>query len=47
VNEQDNTPHRDPVREVREHLEHALAALERMREQLPPASNPPDSERGA
>jgi len=38
-------PDRDPVQEAREHLEQALAALDRLRDVLPPSSStpPPDS----
>ncbi|WP_215816228.1 hypothetical protein [Pimelobacter sp. 30-1] len=32
---------RDPVQEAREHLEQALAALDRLREVLPPSSSTP------
>ncbi len=32
---------RDPVRDVRAHLEQALAALDRLREVLPPPTAPP------
>ena len=38
---------RDPVQEARDHLEQALAALDRLREVLPPAgSTPPPEARG-
>lgn len=37
---------RDPVQEAREHLEQALAALDRLREILPPASSLPPSATG-
>ncbi|NYI44967.1 hypothetical protein BJ993_002047 [Nocardioides aromaticivorans] len=38
---------RDPVQEARDHLEQALAALDRLREVLPPAgSTPPPDTRG-
>lgn len=37
----------DPVQEVREHLEQALVALDRLREVLPPSSStPPPDRRG-
>ncbi|GAB6986632.1 hypothetical protein [Nocardioides pyridinolyticus] len=32
---------RDPVQEARAHLEQALAALDRLREVLPPTTAPP------
>jgi hypothetical protein len=37
-----DTPGRDPVREIRAHLEQALAAVDRMRETLPPADSAPN-----
>ncbi len=39
---------RDPVQEARDHLEQALAALDRLREVLPPAgsTSPPDTRGG-
>lgn len=36
----------DPVQEVRDHLEQALAALDRLREVLPPPSSTPPAHRG-
>lgn len=36
---------RDPVQEAREHLEQALAALDRLRDVLPAASSTPPPER--
>lgn len=41
-----DTPDRDPVQEVRDHLEQALASLDRLREVLPPPSNSPAPESG-
>lgn len=42
-----DTPDRDPVQEVRDHLEHALSALDRLRETLPPPSaTSPDTSGG-
>jgi hypothetical protein len=38
-----DTPDRDPVQEVRDHLEQALASLDRMREVLPPPNSSPAS----
>ena len=37
---------RDPVQEARNHLEQALAALDRLREVLPPSSSTPPSDTG-
>lgn len=37
---------RDPVQEARDHLEQALAALDRLREVLPPWSSTPPSDTG-
>jgi hypothetical protein len=37
---------RDPVQEARDHLEQALAALDRLREVLPPSSSTPPSDTG-
>lgn len=37
---------RDPVQEARAHLEQAMAALDRLREVLPPTSTPPPDTRG-
>ncbi len=37
---------RDPVQEARDHLEQALAALDRLREVLPPTSSTPPSDTG-
>lgn len=37
---------RDPVQEARDHLEQALAALDRLRELLPPSSSTPPSDTG-
>ena len=37
---------RDPVQEVRDHLEQALASLDRLREVLPPPSSSPPPESG-
>lgn len=37
---------RDPVQEARDHLEQALAAVDRLREVLPPSSNTPASDAG-
>ncbi|WP_224277232.1 hypothetical protein [Nocardioides lacusdianchii] len=37
---------RDPVQEARDHLEQALAALDRLREVLPPPSSTPPSDTG-
>ena len=36
----------DPVQEAREHLEQALAALDRLREVLPPSSSTPPQDAG-
>ena len=36
----------DPVQEARDHLERALAALDRLREVLPPSSITPPSDTG-
>lgn len=38
---------RDPVQKAREHLEQALAALDRLREGLPPASTMTPSTTGS
>ncbi len=38
---------RDPVQEVREHLEQALVALDQLREVLPPSSSTPRPTREA
>jgi hypothetical protein len=37
---------RDPVQEARDHLEQALAALDRLRDVLPPTSSTPPSDTG-
>ena len=37
---------RDPVQDVRAHLKQALAALDRLREVLPPPTAPPPETRG-
>ena len=37
---------RDPVQEAREHLEQALAALDRLRDVLPPSSSTPPPDTG-
>jgi hypothetical protein len=43
----DGAADRDPVQEVRAHLEQALASLDRLREVLPPpSSSPPGHGRG-
>ena len=39
-------PDRDPVQEARNHLEQALAALDRLREVLLPSSSTPPSDTG-
>ncbi|GAA0969297.1 hypothetical protein GCM10009562_03520 [Nocardioides aquaticus] len=39
-------PHRDPVQEARAHLEQAMAALDRLREVLPPPTAPPPETAG-
>jgi hypothetical protein len=39
-------PGRDPVQEVRAHLEQALASLDRLWEVLPPASSSPPPDAG-
>lgn len=41
-----DTPDRDPVQEVRDHLEQALASLDRMGEVLPPPNSSPAPESG-
>jgi hypothetical protein len=38
---------RDPVQEVREHLEQALVALDHLREVLPPSSSTPPPDKGS
>jgi hypothetical protein len=37
---------RDPVQEARNHLQQALAALDRLREVMPPPSSTPPSDTG-
>ncbi|GAA1547979.1 hypothetical protein GCM10009788_57590 [Nocardioides humi] len=39
-------PDRDPVQEAREHLEQALAALDRLRDVLPASSRTPPPKAG-
>ena len=39
-------PDRDPVQEARDHLEQALAALDRLRDVLPAASSTPPPDTG-
>jgi len=48
VSKPTDAPDRDPVQEVRDHLEQALASLYRLREVLPPPSSSatPESEGG-
>jgi len=38
---------RDPVQEARAHLEQAMAALDRLREVLPPPSSTPSPDTGS
>ena len=40
------TANRDPVQEARAHLEQAMAALDRLREVLPPPTAPPPETAG-